>query len=139
MIKQRTQMDCMLCCLAKATGRTYDETLIELGPLGQEFAEKGCLNNNDHVALSILEFENNVDYLKLHMRPEYCNLGFLRNMLFGRRAILTGKSKNVWEQWHTIYWDGFNLYDPSNGATYSNIFELEPIEIIIFNERTMRK
>lgn len=154
-IKQRfdgdlQRKDCFLCCAAMAAGMEYDhawsrldDTLLACfasdgrGPMGEQ-----C----DHV-LARLGFERVRvgartgdptaalgDYFVLFMLPEYATTVFLRNMLWGRRALVQVPSKNYPGEQHIIYWDGRTLHDPSNKRQWK-WDEVEPIYLWIFDER----
>jgi hypothetical protein len=74
------------------------------------------------------------DYFVLFMMPEYATTGFLRNILWGRRALVQVPSKNYPGEQHIIYWDGRELHDPSNMRQWE-WSQVEPIYLWIFDER----
>lgn len=142
LVCQRTPHDCVLCCIAMALGRTYEDVLAHLdaapacggnaGKLGTFFVEVGCAKEEDRLALEILGLRPEKDFQQLTMSPHWATAGFLRNVLWGRRAILTVRSKNI-DGHHAIYWDGAELLDPSTRQRFE-WHEVEPIAFILFRE-----
>lgn len=154
-IKQRfdgddQRKDCFLCSAAMAAGVSYDEAWNALDDdLRACFAPeaKGPMGDQCDKVLSALGFERvrvgartgdpasaPGDYFVLFMLPEYATSGFLRNVLWGRRALLQVPSKNYAGEQHIIYWDGRELHDPSNKRTWA-WKEVEPIYVWLFDER----
>ncbi len=74
------------------------------------------------------------NYKVLYLSLDWGSVGFTKNMLWGRRACIQVKSKNCQDEFHIVYWDGQELFDPSNKLTYT-WEEVEPIYIWLFNER----
>lgn len=134
--QQRTTHDCVLCCLAMAVGLSYEEALQRLGELGQFFVDVGCADGDDINALEILGLKRDVDFKRYKISIFWCTQGFLRNILWGRRAMLEVRSRNKEAGWHAIYWDGTELRDPSNRLTYTDWNEVEASQIIVFHERS---
>lgn len=134
LIKQRTTSDCAICCLAMLTGLCY-EAVIEA--VGDSFdPEKGM--RRDYVALNRLGFQmsnkmdGTGDFIRLHhsiLTPSY-----FRIFAFGRRALLSVPSLNIEDGLHMVYWDGYEVFDPANGKTYSRFEDLLPEEMILFQE-----
>lgn len=157
-IKQRfdgdeQRKDCFLCSAAMAAGITYEQAWDALddtlracfGPKG-----RGPMGDQCDKILSKLGFERvrvgartgdpssaPGDYFVLFMLPEYATSGFLRNVLWGRRALLQVPSKNYPGEQHIIYWDGRELFDPSNKRAWE-WQEVEPIYVWLFDERRAR-
>jgi hypothetical protein len=48
------------------------------------------------------------------------NQGMVKKLLWGRRAMLSVPSING-DYHHMLYWDGYNVYDPSLGQTYRRL------------------
>lgn len=66
---------------------------------------------------------------------ELMAVGFTRGeMLWGRRAIVTVRSKNEEGSMHAVYWSGAALFDPSTRTKYESWGEVEVKEALIFNE-----
>jgi hypothetical protein len=72
------------------------------------------------------------DFRVLHrgvLAPE-----FFRHFSWGRRAILAVPSLNLEDSFHSVYWTGRKLLDPSTRKTYERWSELRPDEIILVAE-----
>lgn len=138
MIKQRGTTDCSVATVAMAADVPY-ETVLEKTPADvvEILLSKGCLDKHMSAMLNALGYENFVDYERRIFSCHYATTSFTRNMLWGRRAILTVMSKNVRDGQHNIYWDGRQLFDPSPLQVYY-WHEVEPIEIIFFDESRLR-
>lgn len=140
-IKQRfdgdkQRKDCFLCCAAMALGLTYDEAWRRAGDLQPVFLSDGKGPRDKQCDLLLLRLgglERNVDYHVLFMMPEYATPGFLRNILWGRRALAQVPSKNFAGEQHIVYWDGRGLHDPSNLRCWF-WDEVSPIYVWIFLE-----
>lgn len=132
--KQRHKSDCMLACVAMAVGRPYEELWPE--EFQQEVAEAGCNDKRDERALGIAGLTKDVDYRAVCLQVT-ANEFRLRQMLWGRRAILQVPSLNYERGQHAVYWDGATLHDPSNLQVYRWLDHCGTINWVwIFNERT---
>jgi hypothetical protein len=137
-IKQRHERDCFLCCIAMVAGLTYEQAAEKWGAeFVAEVGAKGLTGSKriDH-AFGAVGLERDVHYRVLFMLPEYAALPFLRNVLWGRRALFQVRSKNNPGEHHIVFWDGAALHDPSNKRTYA-WEEAEPIYVWIFDERPL--
>lgn len=136
LIQQRAQSDCMLCCMAMAMGIEYDDLANRLGPgFMTLIRQHGVTDEAEPVLLSTLGLQADIDYRKYSLSPHWCSIQFARNILWGRRALICVRSMNNRDGWHSVYWDGEKLFDPSPKSTYSDLADVEPIEIIVFQER----
>jgi hypothetical protein len=119
-----------------ATGILYDVVLEKLGPAYTRLIARRGMDGKDEeeVSLELLGYENKIHYQKLVMSPHWATVQFVKNILWGRRAIIIVKSKNYNESEHAIYWDGELIHDPSNAKKFE-WNEVEPIEFFIFTER----
>lgn len=134
-IKQRHEKDCFLCCLAMAAGLTYGEAAEKWGPdFVARVAENGCYDKDVITAFEALGLVREQHYRALFIMPEYASVGFLKNVLWGRRACVQVRSKNHAGEMHIVYWDGAALHDPSNKRTWL-WDEVEPIYLWLFDER----
>lgn len=136
-IKQRADRDCFLCCLAMAIGVTYTEVNRRLGAhFIAHVCANGLVGSKDlDTAFGGLGLMPELHYKVLFILPEYVATGFLRNVLWGRRACIQVRSKNYAGEHHIVYWDGEALHDPSNKNTYKWL-EVEPINIWLFSEQS---
>lgn len=143
-IKQRydgdvQRKDCFLCCAAMATGFTYEIAADLVGDLYELFGTDGKGPQGQHCdeILARLGALRGFDYRVLFMMPEYATSGFLRNVLWGRRAMLQVVSKNFVGEHHIVFWDGKDFHDPSNLRQWK-WDEVEPIYIWLFDEANKR-
>jgi hypothetical protein len=139
-IKQRYEQDCFLCCIAMALDLDYDEALAKWGAeLVDHVAAHGLVGRkNIDRAFSALGLQRDLDYVTILMEfpgPEPWERAEIRKLLWGRRACIQVRSKNYENRFHVVYWDGERLIDPSNLKTYSDMGEVEPIFVWIFDER----
>lgn len=134
-IKQRADRDCFLCCLAMAIGIPYEEMASRLGDdFVRHVAANGLVGSKDlNTAFGGLGLVRDSHYVTLCILPEYASTGFLRNVLWGRRACIQVLSKNYKGEHHIVYWDGERLHDPSNKRTYE-WHEVEPVNLWLFSE-----
>ena len=131
LVEQQCDTDCGPCCMAMLTGLTRDEVIDRIG--GAWHPEHGM--RQEWAALRALGFEpgsfmrfdtpDNATAHELHL---------LKHLTWKRRSILTVPSLNRPGKWHLVYYDGENLYDPSNKKRYETWEEIEPVECIIFDE-----
>lgn len=137
-IKQRTEMDCGICCVAMALGLPYERVIAAADEKFQEtMAQHGIEDGMLHELLARLGLQLDRDYCGRYLSMHYGSIAFTRNMLWGRRAIVEVKSKNIRygedSGLHFVYWDGAALHDPSNKTTYEWA-EVEPIKMWLFSE-----
>jgi hypothetical protein len=114
LINQKTNDQCVIASVAMATGLDYDYVLNVASISGAYTSSSGT-----H-ASSIL---NHLDvcYKNVYDHNHRISNSFWREMLFGRRAILSVKSVNNEGGTHSIFWDGFKILDPQNGNTFDDI------------------
>jgi hypothetical protein len=134
LIKQRTDTDCNLCCLAMALGITYEEmesclTLADAPTL----AKSGMSNPMEDRLLAVKGYVPEAHFRRLYPQSHLVQTHFLRHILWGRRAVLTVMSKNNNDGMHAIYWDGKALFDPTQKKAYE-WHEVEINEILMFME-----
>ena len=138
MIKQQSEKDCFMCCLAMALGLTHEQVTRGMDEfdagLAARVLAKGCYDKDVAATFAALGLRQDQDYLRIFILPEYASTGFIRNVLWGRRACIQVRSKNYAGEMHIVYWDGVALFDPSNKRTYE-WNEVEPIYLWLFNER----
>lgn len=139
MVKQRAVNDCYLCCMCMLLGITYEEITQRLG---SEFVahvqQNGTYGDYVEQMYASLGLQYGLDYYKVYKHdvklPYGASSEFARTILWGRRALIQAKSLNQEGKFHLVYWDGFDLFDPTNLQAYS-WDTLEPMNIIVFNER----
>lgn len=125
-IKQRYEDDCVICCIAMATGRTWEEVhavasntengYVEGRGTSSEIAVLNAFGIKARSTLRVAVRGQCSDDLATHY--EAIAIGW-KAMLWGRRALVALPSMNGWVGWHCCYWDGDKLIDPSNKQSYS--------------------
>lgn len=136
LVKQRTDVDCGVACLAMATGRDYDDVVAAVGDafdpnLGLEQEQKALTRLGFTFAYDKGEPVGDV----VCLRRDWCiSPAFFRRLLWGRRALVTVPSLNNVGGWHMVFFDGVWVHDPSLKKTYSEPSQLEPNELVLFNE-----
>lgn len=141
MIKQQAPRDCYVCSLAMALGLTYEAITQRLGAeFVSRVGQQGCYGDEVDEMFKMLGLQSGLDFQRVYRHdakrlPEYgASAEFARTILWGRRALIQVKSLNEEGKFHIVYWDGFELFDPSNNQTH-RWDTLAPLNIVIFNER----
>lgn len=128
--RQRFEDDCTLCCIAMATGFSYERVLATA-----VMTPRGYLPGKGTYSVPNICFELGVECRSywpesLTLRKELTAWGW------GRRAIFSVPSLNGWAGHHDVYWDGAHLFDPTPKQAYpDDLRPLEPRGIVLFNER----
>lgn len=124
LVPQRATYDCVLACLAMATGRDYDD----LWPQGFRDAvekAKGTGSGDLHErAFELAGLEAKRDYISV-----YCGMAptdIVRKMIWGRRALVQVPSLNHERSSHYVYWDGERVFDPSTKQRYQWLSSMAP-------------
>ena len=134
MIEQRTDSDCVFVCVAMALDLTYEQLQEKCGAAFMVLMEgQGCDDKMQRALLTAAGLKEGEDYAIRHFGLHWCSLGFAKNMLWGRRAIVTVRSKNFNESRHVVYWDGRAVADPSKKQRWE-WGEIEPLSAILFSE-----
>jgi hypothetical protein len=133
-IEQRTDSDCVFVCVAMAFGLSYEQLQEKCGAAFMLLMEgKGCDDRMQRALLTAAGKKEGDDYVIRHFGLNWCSLGFAKNMLWGRRAIVTVRSKNFDDSQHVVYWDGKAMFDPSKKQRWE-WGEVEPLSAILFSE-----
>lgn len=124
LIPQRTTTDCAICCLAMAFEVSYEDILERAPGFGDREAR------GDNPGLHTAEELAVIHSFGWGARTFYKwwfekNGGKFWKELKRRRAILTLPSLNIEGGYHSVFWDGARLLDPSPAKKYSP--ELVPI------------
>lgn len=113
-LRQRANDDCTICCIAMATGLSYDAVMTRAkvslggyryGGTPGTMSPKGVLIDLGFAAK------------RLGCGGDSQGAG-ARNALWGRRAILSVPSLNGFTGHHDVYWDGSRVWDPSPKERY---------------------
>lgn len=131
--KQRTNKDCAICTLAMFLGVPYEEVKITTEQM-ESILFGGMEREVEDAILLAHGYEVGKHYTRMHAAPWWATTGFVKNMLWGRRAIISVMSKNYRDATHAVYWDGEALYDPSTLLTHE-WKEVEAIDFLMANER----
>lgn len=123
-VSQRADYDCVLACLAMATGRPYEE-LWPQEFLAEVEKAKGTGSGDLHErAFTLAGLERKRDYISV-----YCGQlasGAVCKFLWGRRALVQVPSLNYEGASHYVYWDGENVFDPSTKQRYLWLSSVSP-------------
>lgn len=140
-IKQRydgdvQRKDCFLCCVAMAAWLSYEGIFIRLTDELQAIVRSRGPKGEDEcdVIMQAGGFYREADYRTIFLLPEFASTGFLKNMLWGRRALVQVRSLNYMDEQHLLFWDGAEVFDPSNARTWK-WRDVEPVYLWLFNER----
>lgn len=118
-----------------ALGLTYEQGAAKAGAAFMNVLEsRGCDRLLENALLKALGLKVEEDYVQRIFSAHWCSLGFAKNMLWGRRAMVTVRSKNNRDGTHMVYWDGQTMFDPCTREVYGSWEEVEPMEAVIFNE-----
>lgn len=129
LIRQRFDNDCTLCCIAMATGLSWEVVFsaalwVRLGyrPVKGTYSALAVCTALGHEA-------------KSYVNPFGLDADGIRAWVWGRRAILSVPSLNGHDGWHDVYWDGAHVFDPSPKKTYPDDIEaLTPDGMVVFAE-----
>jgi hypothetical protein len=130
LVQQRMSTDCAICTIAMALDRSYEDVMAAAVASDAWSPEKGC--RAEYRIFETLGLEQMIDFRVMHrmvLAPE-----FFRHFSWGRRAILAVPSLNFEDSFHSVFWNGTVLFDPSPKRTYTRWSELRPDEIILIAE-----
>jgi|CXWL01.1.fsa_nt_gi hypothetical protein len=133
-VDQRTDHDCVFVCLAMVLGLTYEQAAARAGAAFMEILQvQGCTGVMEDALYAAFGLKKDVDYVERVYSPHWGTVGGIKNMLWGRRAMVTVRSKNIPDGWYMLYWDGEKVYDPSRKKRYESWDEVEPVEMVLFH------
>jgi hypothetical protein len=135
LVRQITPSDCAVAVVAMALNKTHTEVKNAL-PEGywDDIVSRGTSDEMMKEIFATHGLIDKRDYVWRRFSIEWGSLYFIRNILWGRRAIISVRSKNIKEGWHYVYFDGQRLFDPSTKRQYTEMSEVEPNVIWLFNE-----
>jgi hypothetical protein len=111
--KQRAHDDCTICCIAMATGLSYETVMSVASASVGGYRYRGALGTMSPKGVLL-----DLGYGVRRVGMEAMDAPRRELVLSGKRAILSVPSLNGFVGHHDIYWDGCQLHDPSNGETY---------------------
>jgi hypothetical protein len=124
LVVQRHTYDCVLACLAMATGKDYD-LMWDQDFINEVEASNGTGKNNLHDrAFEIAGLVSMKDYVSVYCATT--NKDTVHTLLWGRRAMIQVASLNHERASHYVYWDGVHVFDPSCKQRYSWLSQLSP-------------
>lgn len=127
MIKQSQDFDCALACTGMVLNKDPKEIFTpEFYAKVEE--EKGTTMKE---ALTQAGLTDGVDFDTVYV-GSVGSIGNVRMLLNWRKAVLQVPSLNNRRAMHFVYWDGQELYDPSNKQVYHWIDQCMPQHVIIF-------
>lgn len=139
LVKQRETDDCTLCCIAMALDLPYSS--VRSAATGLQFGyrwqgRQGTMDAGCVVDRLAQDVRFSLPACRTFHRPFGCAGELITWWLWGRRALLSVPSLNGFDGEHTVYWDGLQLFDPSNGENiYPDTLDgLTPSEVTIFDE-----
>lgn len=132
LVKQRSKFDCALACLAMVSGKQYEELFDP--EFCARIEQKTTCSGDD-----LAEAYRRAGFVKdKNMRVIYIGYGasvpVIRQMLWGRRAMIQVPSLNYEGSEHFIYWNGREIFDPSNKQVYRFSQHIFPTYVSIFDE-----
>jgi len=137
LIKQKTPKDCWPTCLAMALNITHSEMKRKIGStLWKQVCQLGTTFEIEKKLMAKFDLAWEHDWWSLWPDNNHVSTYFLRHVLWGRRAIISVKSKNNLDGMHAIYWNGKELFDPSPKKTY-RWEEVEACKFVFFNEQNL--
>lgn len=115
-VKQRSNNDCSVCCLAMATGESYETVLNNLQDKARENLKKGVglLFTEDMFLLEKLGFDFEGFWAPYNLNKN--------------GAIIMVPSLNFDDKKHVVFWDGKNILDPSNSKKYDVEMVVDKLE-----------
>jgi hypothetical protein len=140
LIRQRTPHQCAIATVAMATGWDYDEVLDAGLSSGGFTEDEGCRHYSKMLealgySYRFVNGEPVGDFVVLS-RAYAISAEFFRSQAWGRRAILSVPSLAKPGGWHSVYWDGRQVFDPNlpGHKLYAGFDELLPSEMVLFRE-----
>lgn len=131
---QTGEYDCFPVCVAIATQKPVNAFLPDEVIAGIE-SEKGTYGDMTTWVLEQAGLENAKDFWRVDLPVEWYSHHMLRRILNGRRAILQVPSLKYPKSQHALFWDGYEIHDPSkNDLKYRWIEQCSISYVWIFNE-----
>jgi hypothetical protein len=131
-VKQRAVSDCVLACLAMASGKDY--TTIFSKKLIKSIEKAGGAHGDTlDQAYSAAGYVKDKTYTDVYTAQ--ANVSTIKALIWKRKAMLQVDSLNFDGGMHLIFWDGDKIIDPSNKQTYKFIKNIAKIYYVtVFND-----
>jgi ABC-type bacteriocin/lantibiotic exporter with double-glycine peptidase domain len=122
-VKQKGDSDCVLAVLSMAVNKPYSQMFKPKFCEAVEAAD-GCTQDLLKKAFKLagLVEGENMRSLYTHQLDKH----YIAALLWERRAMIQVTSLNYRKGEHFIYWDGKELFDPSNKQVYKFVENLRP-------------
>jgi hypothetical protein len=132
LIKQIGDYDCLLACLANFMERPIKDLFSE--ELQESIKEnKGAYGNHIDAAFNELGMKRGINFTSVHIPSTQSGTPLVKALLSHRKAIIQVPSLNYENGSHFVYWDGYNIKDPSNKQTYKWISQCLIEGVIVLN------
>jgi len=113
-LPQRAEDDCTICCIAMATGLSYEAVMAQAVKSSGGYRYGGTPGTMSPKGVLI-----DLGFAAKRLGCEGDGQGAgVRSALWGRRAILSVPSLNGFKGHHDVYWDGHRVWDPSPKLGY---------------------
>ena len=129
LVRQQGQYDCALACLSMMAGRPYDR-LFNMDFRNKIEIATTCTDDDLLEAFKLAGFVKDVDTKTVYLGNTGTNV--VRQLLWGRKAIIQLPSLNYDQSEHFIAWDGRAIFDPSNKQEYKFWQCVKPTLVILF-------
>ena len=133
MIKQRYEFDCILACLAMASGNDYDE-LWDMSFIEKIETAHTCTGDNLDEAFRRAGYIKDVNMKCVYVNPHSVSSLAVRDLLWKRKAMIQVDSLNYERGMHMIYWTGTEILDPSPKQVYTWWQNIHPVYVWIFDD-----
>jgi len=130
-VKQKGESDCVLASLAMATGRPYSSMFKPAFRKKIELA-KGCYDSTLKEALKMAGFIEGQNALSIW--TQNLDKKYVQALIWKRKALIQVVSLNYGGGEHMIYWDGEELFDPSNKQVYKFVENLRPTYVWLLGD-----
>jgi ABC-type bacteriocin/lantibiotic exporter with double-glycine peptidase domain len=130
-VKQKGESDCVLASLAMATGRPYS-SLFKPAFRKKIEAANGCYDSTLKEALKMAGFVEGKNALSIWTQD--LDKKYVQALIWKRKALIQVVSLNYAGGEHMIYWDGKELFDPSNKQVYKFVENLRPTYVWLLGD-----
>jgi len=135
-VKQKGESDCVLASLAMVTGRPYS-SMFKPAFRAKIEAERGCCNDLFKQAMKLAGLVEGENVKCVY--TQNLDKSFIQALVWKRKAMIQVTSLNIAKGEHMIYWDGQELFDPSNKQVYKFIENIRPTYVwLLENEKCLK-
>lgn len=131
--KQQRDYDCALACIASFVERPYAE-IWPADFLAVVDEAKGAYGEKLTLAFESAGLVKNEHYKVIFLPDSWIAAPQIKSILFGRRAFMQVPSLNNENGQHMVYWNGRELFDPSNKQEYKFLSHCQPSHLWLFDE-----